>query len=164
MARYIEFSKDNLNVYSIELAHLLLSSASEIDTLAKCVCTILEPKAKPRNIDQYRKIIRNAEENESGFGMHVLSDNLKQRLSGMIVHIPRYNLTMTPWKPWADDKNPPWWRSYNNVKHERNQYFNEATLKNVLNSMAALLCINYLYCRLSLTNGKPENWVEFLSA
>lgn len=46
VSRYIEFCKDNLNTYSIELAHLLLSSASEIDTIAKSVCSILEPKSK----------------------------------------------------------------------------------------------------------------------
>jgi hypothetical protein len=62
LSHYIEFCKDNLNTYSIELAHLLLSSASEIDTIAKCICSILDPKAKPKNIDQYRKIIRTAEE------------------------------------------------------------------------------------------------------
>jgi hypothetical protein len=32
-SRYIEFCKDNLNTYSIDLAHLLLSYASEIDTI-----------------------------------------------------------------------------------------------------------------------------------
>ena len=54
LSRYIEFCKDNLNTCSIEPAHLLLSSASEIDTLAKCVCSILDPKAKPKNIVRRR--------------------------------------------------------------------------------------------------------------
>src|SRR5258708_3058108 len=66
VSRFIEFCPDNLNTYSIELAHLLLSSASEIvDTLAKCICVILDPNAKPPNIDQYRAIIKAAEERET---------------------------------------------------------------------------------------------------
>src|ERR1700693_737083 len=65
LSRYIEFCKDNLNTYSIELAHLLLSSASEIDTVAKCICSILEPTAKADNINDYRKIINAAEDSET---------------------------------------------------------------------------------------------------
>lgn len=33
------------------------------------------------------------------------------------------------------------------MKHERNRYFNEATLKNALNALGALLILNYGYCR-----------------
>jgi hypothetical protein len=161
LSRYIEFCKDNLDTYSIELAHLLLSSASEIDTIAKCVCGILDPKAKPKNIDQYRKIIRAAEENETCFTFRagappVLPEDQKQRMSDLKVHLPRYNMALIPWKSWAEDKNPDWWKSYNDVKHERNKHFNKATLKNALCSVAGLLSINYIYCRLELTRDKPH--------
>jgi hypothetical protein len=37
LSRYIEFCDDNLDVYSIELAHLLFAAASEVDVLAKSV-------------------------------------------------------------------------------------------------------------------------------
>lgn len=159
VSRYIEFCKDNLNTYSIELAHLLLSSASEIDTIAKCVCGILAPTTKAKNIDQYRKIISTAEENEK---MHcagpetVVPEHLKERISALKVHLPRYNMALIPWKSWAEDKNPDWWHSYNNIKHERNNHFNEATLRNALHSVAGLLAINYYYCRLELTKDKPR--------
>jgi hypothetical protein len=160
VSRYIEFCKDNLNTYSIELAHLLLSSASEIDTIAKSVCSILDPKAKPKNIDQYRKIIRTAEENQPGLPVHpksaVFYDDLKHRMSDLKVLLPRYNMVLMPWKSWAEDKNPDWWQSYNKVKHERNNHFNEATLRNALYSVAGLLSINYFYCRLELTRDKPQ--------
>jgi hypothetical protein len=100
VSRYIEFCKDNANTYSIELAHLLLSSASEIDTIAKCVCSILDPEAKPKNIDDYRKIIRTAEENEPGFAFHpkadVLPESLKHRISDLKVLLPRYNMALMP--------------------------------------------------------------------
>jgi len=44
-SRYIEFCDANLKVFSIELAHLLLAAASEVDVLAKCVCEIVAPTA-----------------------------------------------------------------------------------------------------------------------
>jgi hypothetical protein len=40
-SRYIEFCDANLKVFSIELAHLLLAAASEVDVLAKCICEIV---------------------------------------------------------------------------------------------------------------------------
>ena len=35
VSRYVEFTKPNFNVYSIELAHLLFAAASEVDVIAK---------------------------------------------------------------------------------------------------------------------------------
>jgi len=165
VSRYIEFCNDNLNTYSIELAHLLLSSVSEIDTIAKCICSILDPKAKPKNINQYRKIIKTAEENELGFTFQpkavVLPEKLKHRMSAIKVLLPHYNMALIPWKSWAEDKNPDWWQAYNNVKHERNKHFNKATLRNALYSVAGLLCINYFYCRFELTREEPQHRWEY---
>ena len=42
VSRYIEFTQENFGVYSIELAHLLLTSASEVDVVAKGICRFLE--------------------------------------------------------------------------------------------------------------------------
>jgi hypothetical protein len=64
-------------------------------------------------------------------------------LPTMQIHAPRYGLTLTPWENWSKGINPDWWRSYNNVKHQRDQYFNQATLQNALNAMGALLALNF---------------------
>lgn len=162
VSRYIEFSPDNLNTYSIELAHLLLSAASEVDTLAKCVCSILKPHAKPDNINEYRKIIKADEDKElptvnfgGGTKFALVQVKDRHRLSDLKVYIPRYNVELAPWESWAKDKNPDWWHSYNKVKHERNQHFNKATLGNALNALAGLLVLNYAYCRFEITKTKP---------
>jgi hypothetical protein len=162
VSRYIEFCPDNFNTYSIELAHLLLSAASEVDTLAKCICGIIDLGAKPINIDQYRSIIKAAEESETyafppfSGKPSVVEEKHKHRLSSLKIYVPRYSLEYVPWESWAKDKNPDWWHSYNNVKHERNRYFSEATLSNTLCALAALLAINYIYCRLEITRAHPQ--------
>lgn len=168
VSRYIEFCPDNLSTYSIEFAHLLLSAASEVDTIAKCVCGILNPNAKRKNIDDYRIIIKAAEESETyGFdpkdGKPAIADEKhKHRLSDLRVHVPRYNnLECVPWETWAKDENPDWWHAYNDVKHERNRYFSKATLKNVLHALAALLAINYFYCRLEITKTRQEDRYQY---
>lgn len=58
ISRFIEFSEENLNTYSIELAHILLSASSEIDVILKQLCHLLEPAIKVDNIDKYRAIVK----------------------------------------------------------------------------------------------------------
>lgn len=129
-SRYVEFCDANMDTYSIEFAHLLLASASEVDVVAKLLCQKLAPNEPRKNIDDYRT---------------ALTRRISE-ISKLQVAVPRYGLTLIPWASWAEEKNPHWWRSYNNVKHERDAYFKEATLKNSLNSLAALLCLTiYLY-------------------
>jgi hypothetical protein len=71
------------------------------------------------------------------------------------VFVPRYGLTLTPWDNWAGNTNPDWWRSYNNVKHERNTHFQEATLQNALNALGALLILTYIYYNRSIGAAVP---------
>jgi len=167
VSRYIEFCPDNFNTYSIELAHLLFSAASEVDTLAKCVCATLDPKAKPGNINQYRGIIKAAEDREAypfvikGKPIPPVKEDHKHRLSALKVYIPRYSLELVPWESWAKDRNPDWWDSYNKVKHERNHYFNKATLNNALHALAALLALNYIYRRYELSKPHPQDTFDY---
>lgn len=131
VSRYIEFSKHNFSVYSIELAHLLFAAASEVDVIAKLLCKQFQPTASPNNINDYRGIL-----------LAELPD-----LPIMEIFIARYGLSFKPWENWhqSGNLNPLWWDSYNKVKHQRNAYFDEATLKNALNALGALLILVYCY-------------------
>lgn len=130
VARYIEFSDENLNTYSIELARILLSASSEIDVLLKQICSYIDKKNKAKNIDHYKKIITN---------------NLVEFIDE-IVFIHRYGFQFQPWEDWKEDVNPKWWTSHTNVKHHRNDHFQEANLENVLKAVGALLvCVTYYY-------------------
>ena len=129
VAKYIEFIEANFETYSIELAHLLLASASEVDVVMKELCVLLSPGTSASQINQYKKLINNYS-----------PDLIKEP-----VYIDRYGLSLTPWSDWNGDKNPLWWRSYNSVKHERHNHFTDANLKNVLNALGALLIVNFYY-------------------
>jgi hypothetical protein len=133
LSRYIEFSEPNFNAYSIELAHLLLASASEVDVVAKRICQLLKPDARAHNINDYRQIITEG----------------IQKLPSEPVFVPRFSLTLHPWSNWgADGRNPDWWTSYNEVKHHRDDHFQDANLKNTLNAVAALHLAVFHYYRL----------------
>jgi hypothetical protein len=173
VSRYIEFCPDNASTYSIELAHLLFSAASEVDTLAKCICSVLDPNETPQNINDYRRIIKAGEESET-YNLEsptatprTLKEEHKQRMSELKVFLPRHNLECVPWENWKegnlDPKNqrPEWWRAYNQVKHQRNTHYNRATLSNAFQALAGLLVMNYFHCRFDLTKADLPRRYEY---
>lgn len=132
VSRYVEFNELNFSVFSIELAHLLFAAASEVDVVAKLLCTRISPMAPRNNINEYKAIL-----------LPAIPD-----LPTTEIHVPRYGLSFRPWVNWTGPDNPFWWRSYNNVKHERDAHFDEATLRNALNALGALLVLTFhLYAR-----------------
>ncbi len=129
LSRYIEFIDANFKTYSIELAHLLLASSSESDVVLKQLCALLSPKERRKTIDDYRKIIKS---------------NLPEFINESI-YINRYGISVKPWDNWNDDSNPYWWISYNQVKHKRNVYFDQANLEHTISSVGGLLVTSYYY-------------------
>jgi hypothetical protein len=145
VSRYIEFKENNFKTYSIELAHLLLASASEVDVVMKEACRLLDPSKNPRNINDYREIITRC----------------MPQVKREVVYIPRFGLSFKPWTNWTKAKNPFWWGSYNNVKHQRNNHFEEANLKNVLNAMGGLLITVFYYYELKFSQTDPNAFQRY---
>lgn len=130
LARWIEPTKSNFGTYSIELARLLITAASEVDVVAKLICKDFCDAPKAKTIIAYQKCLTNQFSN----------------IAKHEIKLIRYGLTFTPWLNWEKPDNPPlWWKAYNNVKHERSSYFTEATMHNVLNAVAALFYLLLIY-------------------
>jgi hypothetical protein len=127
--RFVEATPDNYKTYSIEYARLLLSASSEIDVVCKLLCQKIDSTANPQNINEYRHIITNKYPN----------------FYKMKVVIPRYGIEFFPWLKWQRSTNPDWWKSYNNVKHERSNHFAEANLENTFNAVAGLFSLLLYY-------------------
>ncbi len=126
LSRYVEFTESNFSTYSIEMVRLYLSICSEIDVVLKELCKEISPKLSAKNINNYRQII---------------SDELKD-FNGQAAICYKYGLSFIPWKSWEENISPDWWSNYNKVKHQRNEFYNKANLKNVLESLAALYLVN----------------------
>jgi len=130
LSRYIDFSEANAQTYSIELVRLLLSIGSEVDVVCKVVCSLSSTEKKAKNIDQYRKVL------------------IAQypQLPNIAVSAPKHSLCFRPWESWNNSINPVWWSAYNNVKHERDSFYNQATLWNVLKAASGLcVVVGYLH-------------------
>ena len=131
LSRYVEFTPDNYRAYSIEMVHLLLASASEVDVVLKQLCVVVAPEKRADNIEIYREVLQ----------------TLDPSIAGVSVSLPRFGLDLTPWANWQDDKSPEWWVDHNKVKHERGTHFQKANLKNVLNAMSGLFVVLIFYYR-----------------
>lgn len=136
VSRYIEFAEPNLDVYSIELAHLLFAAASEVDVVAKLLCKLLDDGSSPEKITDYMDIL----------------NKLKPEIATTKIFIPRFGLEFTPWENWSKRKSPEWWSSYNKVKHNRDTEFKRANLRNAINSLGGLLIIIYKYYSIKFSN------------
>ena len=130
LSRYVEFSRHNFGTFSIQIAHILLASSSEVDVVAKQLCRRIDSNSNALNIGHYRETIKPE----------------IPELENITISLPRYGLELTPWEKWQEDKTPLWWKSYNKVKHQRDEHYREANLKNVLNAMSGLFSlILYFY-------------------
>lgn len=123
LSHFVDFNPDNYSTFSVELARLYLSICSEIDVVSKLLCARIAPAEAPKNINEYRVLITKQFPN----------------FCSLRITMPSHDLEFQPWSAWESGRNPKWWGSYNDVKHERNKYYRDANLGNVLESAAGLL-------------------------
>jgi hypothetical protein len=113
---------------------LLISSSSEFEVVAKELCKIKDPNKTIKNIVDIRENL-------------LIFFN---EISDLEIIVPRFGLNNKPLINWKINKNSDWWTSYNSVKHQRNIQYENAKLKNVINSIGAMYIINlfyYIHCK-----------------
>ncbi len=123
--RYVEFHPGNFDTYSIEFARIIMASSSEIDTVFKQICRLIDPNSNPETILKYYPIVISR----------------YPKFPTIEMEIPKYNISFKPWDNWSSNSSPTWWQGYNKIKHERNLNFEKANLSNAFNSVGALLSI-----------------------
>jgi hypothetical protein len=145
--RFVELAEPNLSTYSVEFARIILSAGSEIDVLAKVLANRYGLTVFPQNIDGYRKAIMNR----------------FPEFIWLKIMVPRFGIDRLPWRDWHDDKNPEWWRAYNDIKHERNANFPQANLGNALNCISGLFTLVCYLCQHELRSNRAVPWPRLLS-
>jgi hypothetical protein len=140
LSRIIEFDNGNFATFSVLMARLYLSVGSEIDVVAKLLCARIDAAAKVRNMDDYREVITKRHPN----------------FAALKTELPGHELEFQPWITWSHGTNPSWWKSYNDVKHERSTYYRDANLGNLLESASGLLVLLiYLHQPELYSNDQP---------
>jgi len=140
LTRWIEFHESNFKCFSIQLARVLMVASAEADVIAKKLADNIKPESGAKNIRDYQKIIMDA---YPEFNTHT-------------VEIPRYGLSFTPWSDWElPDTSPSLWLANNKVKHDRSNCFDQASLENVLNSVAGLFVLIAIYYQRQTSSVTP---------
>lgn len=129
LSRYVDFA-GNDGTYSLEIARLFLGASAEVDVVLKQLCKRYSPISTASSIGAYHAEVTANCPNFIDFE----------------IRIPRYGLSHQPWVNWTEIHPPIWWSDHNKVKHQRDQHFERATLKNCLNAVGALfVAVLHLY-------------------
>lgn len=154
--KYVPLDEINENVWSLKLAEQLLLIGSSIDSFLKCAKSSLRNSfIDERLINTFKGICYTYEdfEEESIFYSRLLKNESNMGafrelfenyfyLSDKIVYILINNNELRHFKKWADDKSPEWWKVYTKLKHDKYKNRKKATLKVVINALAALFLLN----------------------
>lgn len=121
---YIEPHTNNENVFSHRIYELLLRTCTEVESCCKGI--LVANGYSANNMNDYKKIEQ------------------ASHLSGYTVHYSNWlpaKYSTQPFANWSTGNSLPWYKAYNDVKHNRCQKFPTASLKNLLDAICGLLCI-----------------------
>ncbi len=128
---YVEPSKDNENVYSFQIYKLLLLICTEVENQLKAI--MINNGYKMNNFmnmkNDYYKLNEVLRLNE--YKVNLIWNNSLR--------------IFQPFGHWSSSEYKPleWYQAYNKSKHNRQEDFKEANLKNLLNACAGLYIILY---------------------
>ena len=138
---YIEPADDNLPCFSYRIHALLLRSCIEVE--ANCKAILQEngyKKPSEMNMTDYRKI------------------NTTHRLSSYEVKVPYWSGARdvrSPFSAWSTGSSLPWYRAYNNTKHDRHVQFRNATFDHLLDACCGVLVL--LSAQFETNDFSPRN-------
>jgi hypothetical protein len=146
--RFVTIDQDNSSAFSVEYIKLLQTICSEIEVVAKYLCTMIDAKAKCKDFTDCCKIITTSNT------LFERATTTVPQLEGLII-APFLNWTFSiekskEGKEYTKSNNPEWWQKYNKVKHDRTGLdtstgvynYKHANQGNVLNALAALYILN----------------------
>lgn len=136
LLEYIEPANGNLKTYSVRTYELLLRCCTEFESLCKSALKI--DKDEWANINTYRPLHVHLETIQVGFS--------RWQPAPIFIH---------PFVDWS----PPWYRDYNDVKHNRVGNFEKASLENVRNSIAGVFALMH-YMKVIPINGQAIKFLE----
>ena len=128
-ARYVDFSEQNYTTNSVEFARIIMTSAAEIDTVAKELCKLISSNSNANNI--------------CGYAQNIISQH--PEIVNIEISIANYGLSVKPWLDWSENNSPAWWKEYNDIKHNRTTHFEKANLLNAISAVAGLLSMLLYY-------------------
>jgi hypothetical protein len=125
--RYVEPETRNMNVYGHEIRQLLVLACNEVEAQCKAV---LRANNYPSNRRQW-----NMKDDYFKLAKPLRLDNWQAQL----LQYPKLGW-IRPFRQWSRTtfRSLPWYAAYNKVKHDRELEFAQASLRNLVEAMAAV--------------------------
>lgn len=138
--RYVPFTTEHENVWSLYLGDLLIRIGSILDSFFRRAIDsdVLD---SANSINTYR----NLDDRDINFGTYRKLYDSFYKLSSKKIYEHRSFEKFVPFSKWSSGKAPDWWDNYNHVKHDRFENKKEATLKSVLEALSGLFIINVIH-------------------
>ena len=130
-SRYIEPIGQE-DVHSFEFAKLLILACTEVESVLKAICFEIEGKQVAGDIAAYKGTILNK----------------YPKIVESTVIASRLGKNLTPFKEWKNGK-LSWWEAYQKVKHNRGEFFNQATYRNVVSAISALYVLIFYLAKIT---------------
>lgn len=134
ISKYIHFSKQNADTYSVELGKIILNSCIEIE--------------------RQMKKMSGASDSSKSFDRSCINDwfspinDTYPEFRHFTVDCHLWGEQLVPWTDWEKSSPPKWWQGYNSLKHNRLDNIDVANLSNAINSVAGLLVSSIYYERI----------------
>lgn len=132
--RYVSFDlgdEGNGKTYSVEYVKQYQAICSEVEAVLKLIC-----KEITHSTEEFKGNIINCSK-------IILNENKWDKMVNQEVKLR--NIKLDPFANWSVTQPPSWWKTNNDVKHERDM--KSANLENVLNALAGLFILENYLCR-----------------
>lgn len=126
---FVEPTDANVNVYSVRTFELLLRACVEVEANCRAILRANSYSKKPESdwtMKEYCKVEQ------------------ATHLSDYSVQLRTWHptdLIINPFAEWKSGKSVPWYRAYNECKHNRANMFSSASLLNSIKAVAGLYCV-----------------------
>lgn len=120
------------NVHSFEFAKILILACTEVESVFKALCCEITAQKSADTIRKYREIILDR----------------FPKITEAKVQIKRLGRAVCPFEGW-EKESPKWWRAYQGVKHNRGEYFSNATYQNATVALAGLYVLIFYLAKLT---------------
>lgn len=127
---YVELDQANFSTFSSRIEKFILQIGSEFDNVSREICG-LQNVDRTSIIDYY----------------NYYTTNYNNITSTKVVANGIQFMPFDGWNSAQPGETLAFWKAYNSIKHDRISNYKEASLKNALDSMAALFCVEMLYMR-----------------
>jgi hypothetical protein len=127
---YIEPSQTGLSTYSHKCRELLILACTEVENLWAQYMRIANasPVGRVFTTNDYVKLLSPLYLNEYEISCKLVSNTYSVNPFGN-------------WSPSSPTQSLPWYNAYNKTKHDREQYFSEASLENCIHAIAAVIVL-----------------------